>query len=212
MTPASLLLSVDELALGYPGIALFDDWSHDFAPGLTWVRGENGCGKSTLLKLIGGALAPERGSLRCATIDAQRDPLAYRREVYWCGPDGIAFDHLRPNEFFGFIAGLYPRFDVAVAEHWVQRLGLAPFFARRISELSTGTHRKVAVVAALAAGTSVVILDEPLSGLDQASLDALRAHLASAAAARERIWIVASHEPLGEAAIAGMTLDLPRRG
>ena len=207
-----LLLSVDAMAFGYRGIALFDDWSHDFEPGLTWVRGENGCGKSTLLKLLGGALDPERGSVRYGVVDASLEPLDYRREVYWCGPDGVAFDHLRPLEYFGFIAGLYPRFDASIVEHWIERLSLAPFLPRRISELSTGTRRKVAVVAAMAAGTSVVILDEPLAGLDQASLRAMRMHFASVAEQRTRIWIVTSHEPLGDAATTAYTLDLPQHG
>jgi len=210
MNEPAPLLSIDELSFGYPGIPLFHRWSHDFGPGLTWVRGENGCGKSTLLQLIGGAVDPHDGVVRCGAIDSRHDPLAYRREVYWCGPDGVAFDHLRPPEFFGFIAGLYPRFDVGLAERWVQRFALAPFLKRRISELSTGTRRKVAVVAAMAAGTAVVVLDEPLSGLDQVSLHAMRTSFAEAAAQRERIWIVASHEPLGDGTAVAM-LDLPRR-
>jgi ABC-type multidrug transport system ATPase subunit len=201
------LLAVGDLAFGYAGRPLFDGWSHAFAPGLTWVRGENGCGKSTLLRLLGGALEPLGGSIRCGAIDARDRPLEYRREVCWCGPDTIAFDHLKPGEFFGFMAGLYPRFDADVAEAWVRTFGLEPFLDRRISALSTGTRRKVAVVAAIAAGTTVVILDEPLAGLDQASLKVMRAALADAADQRERIWIIASHEPIGDAAAS--TIDLP---
>lgn len=175
------------------------------------MRGDNGCGKSTLLRLLGGALDPESGVVVCGALDARLQPLAYRREVCWCGPDAIAFDHLKPGEFFGFMAGLYPRFEAGLVEEWVQRLSLEPFLDRRISALSTGTRRKVAVIAAIAAGTSVVILDEPLAGLDQASLATMRTTLAAAAERRDRVWIIASHEPIGIAAASATTLDLPSR-
>ena len=204
-------LIVSDLVFGYPGLPLFDGWSHAFAPGLTWVRGENGCGKSTLLRLLGGALDPREGVIGCGPIDARSRPLDYRREVCWCGPDTIAFDHLKPGEFFGFMAGLYPGFEVDVAEAWVRSLALEPFMERRISALSTGTRRKVAVIAAIAAGTSVVILDEPLAGLDQASLKVMREALAAAADQRDRIWIIASHEPIGDASTSASTIDLPTR-
>lgn len=208
MTATAPLLSVDRLDFAYPALSLFHDWSHDFRPGVTWVRGDNGCGKSTLLQLLGGALQPRGGWIRYGVVDAVADPLAYRRHVYWCGPGGPAFDHLRPPEFFGFVAGLYPRFDATIASSLVDSLGLEPFIGKRIRELSTGTRRKVAVVAGIAACTDVLLLDEPLAALDRASVDVVRTHLAGVCAQRERIWIVASHEALGRDADAAERLDL----
>lgn len=201
-------LSVEGLEFGYAAAPLFFDWSHDFVPGLTWLRGDNGSGKSTLLRLLGGALEADGGTIRLGDVTAHAQPLAYRRRVYWCGPDGVAFDHLRPAEFFGFVAGLYPTFDASVVDRWVDAFGLRPFLPRRIRELSTGTRRKVAVVAAFAVGTDVVLLDEPLAGLDRASLATATAHLAKIADARDRVWIVASHEPLGPAQGPAHTVDL----
>ena len=210
MSPAPL--TVTDLAFGYAGLPLFDRWSHAFGPGLTWVRGENGCGKSTLLRLLGGALDPHGGTLVRGDIDAGTRPIDYRREVCWCGPDTIAFDHLKPVEWFGFMAGLYPRFDVDVAGTWVRTLALEPVVDRRISALSTGTRRKIAVIGAIAANTPVILLDEPLAGLDQASLRIMRTAFAAAAGQRERVWIVASHEPIGQAEETATLVDLPARG
>jgi ABC-type multidrug transport system ATPase subunit len=208
---SAAMLSVEQLAFAWPGLPLFRDWSCDFAPGLTWVRGDNGCGKSTLLRLLGGSLDPRSGSIRYAGFDAQADPLDYRRHVYWCGPDGPAFDHLKPLEFFGFIAGLYPGFDTAMPAALIESLGLAPFLERRIGQLSTGSRKKVAVVAALSAGTPVVLLDEPLAALDRASSTVIKRHLAAAAIQRDRVWIVTSHEPLGDDVVPTRLLDLPLR-
>lgn len=204
-------LSAEGIAFAYPGLPLFDDWSYRFEPGLTWVRGDNGCGKSTLLRLLGGVVAPAAGRLRLDAFDAQTHPIDYRLGVYWCGPDGPAFDHLKPAEFFGFVAGLYPGFDRASAARLVDALGLQPFLARRIRELSTGSRKKVAVIAAVAAGTNVVLLDEPLAGLDRHSARVLDGLLVEAARQRDRVWIVTSHEPLGDASVAARTIDLPAR-
>ena len=203
-------LIVRDLAFSYPGRPLFSRWHHRFPAGLTWVRGHNGCGKSTLLRLLGGALTPTTGQLQLAAIEAGADPLGYRQAVYWCAPDGIAYDHLKPPEFFGFLAGLYPRFDASLIASLVDALGLRPFLDQRIDQLSSGTQKKVAITAALAAGTPAVLLDEPLAALDRAAIAVVRQQLGLAAAQRERIWIVVSHEPLGEPAESQcQILDLP---
>jgi ABC-type multidrug transport system ATPase subunit len=204
-----LPLVVGQLAFWYPGRPLWAGWSYRFAPGLTWVRGANGSGKSTLLRLLAGALAPATGSLTVGAAEAAAQPEAYRRQVFWCGPDRVAFDHLRPAEYFGFLAGLYPTLDLAAIPALVQALGLAPFMDRQLDQLSTGSGRKVAVVAALCAHTPVVLLDEPLAALDARSAAEVRAHLAKAAQARRQTWIVTSHEALGEAAEHATVLDLP---
>lgn len=214
MNPQPVLEVVD-LSYSYPGRHVFNAWSAAFGPGLSWVRGGNGSGKSTLLKLLAGALPPLAGSLRLQGIDAAARPLDYRREVCWCGPAAIAFDHLQPPEYFAFLGGLYPRFDAAAAARHVEGFGLAPFLGRRLRELSTGTQRKVWLTAALAAGTRVTLLDEPLNALDRASLAYLLARLGEAAAAAiadaPRAWIVASHEDLGAAGAQARALDLDAR-
>ena len=124
--------------------------------------GINGSGKSTLLKLLGGVLDPILGRLAAAGVDASLRPLDYRRQVVWCGPDGVAFDHLSPAEYFGFLAGLYPRLEATRLRDLAQAMGLAPFLGQRITRLSTGTQRKVAVAAALCAGTPVVLTPKQL--------------------------------------------------
>lgn len=213
MTTASSapVLTLRELAFSYPGRHVFTHLSLEAAPGLTWVRGSNGSGKSTLLKLIAGALTPTLGELRVRGVDSRVRPLDYRREVFWCGPGPIAFDHLRPAEYFAFVQGLYPSFDAALLPPHVERLGLQPFLGKRLRELSTGTQRKVALAAAMAVGSTVVLLDEPLAALDQSSVQHVRDELARVAAvgtATGRVWIVVSHDDLGAAGVHAAHVDL----
>lgn len=198
-------LTVTGLHAGYPGRPVLAGWSHTFAPGLTWVQGPNGCGKSTLLKVLGGALPALFGTLRLGDTDARHAPLAWRQAVGWCGSDALVFDHLHADEYAGFLAGLYPRFDVATYDRAADALGLSPWRGARIAALSSGTQRKLALAAMLATGTPVLLLDEPLANLDAACQDELRALLDAAAAQTERIWIVTSHEPLGATAQAQAT-------
>jgi ABC-type multidrug transport system ATPase subunit len=205
---SSPVLQVQDLSFSYPGRPVFTGWSADFGAGLTWVRGSNGTGKSTLLKLLAGALPPLAGRIQVRGIEQGAAPLDYRREVFWCGPAGIAFDHLRPLEYFAFLLSLYPRFDSAAAQVAAADLGLAPFLGKRLRELSTGTQRKVWLAAAFAAGTAVVLLDEPLNALDMASVRTVRARLLGCAQDGTAAWVVVSHEGLGAAEHSATTLTL----
>jgi ABC-2 type transport system ATP-binding protein len=141
-------------------------------------------------------------------VDAIAQPLDYRRQVFWCGPGAIAFDHLRPPEYFAFLRGLYASFDDATASAQASALGLSPFMGKRLQELSTGTQRKVWLAAALAVRTPVVLLDEPLNALDAASLRHVLVQLVRCAADTRCAWIIASHEPLGAAGEGAVRLSL----
>lgn len=211
-TAAAPVLRVQRLSFSYPARHVFNGWSADFGAGLSWVRGGNGSGKSTLLQLMAGALPAHAGRLSVLGIDSEQRPLDYRREVFWCGAGAIAFDHLRAPEYFGFMRGLYPRFDVAALREHIAGFGLAPHLDLRLSTLSTGTQRKVWLAAALVAGTAAVLIDEPVNALDAASLTHLHSVLLRCAADPARAWIVTSHEPLGACGDLATCLDLPEPG
>ena len=130
--------------------------------------------------------------------------LKYRRQVFWCGVETLAFEHQTPPEYFGLIAGLYAGFDQEILREHVAALGLLPYLDKRLDELSTGSQRKVALAAALCAGTRVVLLDEPLAALDSASVHHVREVLANAASSTTQAWIDTSHEDLGEAGTAAI--------
>jgi ABC-2 type transport system ATP-binding protein len=196
------LLRVENLSFSYPGRHVFAGWQADFRPGISWVQGGNGSGKSTLLKLLAGALPPITGQLMANGVPVSAQPLRYRQQVFWCGPGAIAFDHLRPGEYFAFLRGLYLQFDMTQALTQVAALGLTPFMGTRLRELSTGTQRKVWLAAAFAVGTPVVLMDEPLNALDAASLRHVLAQLERCATDAKCAWVIASHESLG---VAGQT-------
>jgi ABC-type multidrug transport system ATPase subunit len=202
------VLSAQRISFSYPGRNVFAGWSGTFCTGITWLRGSNGSGKSTLLKLLAGALHVAAGALTVRGVDEGLRPLDYRREVFWCGPAAMPFDHLRPGEYFGFMKGLYPQFDDAQLAVHIEGLGLNAHLDQRLSVLSTGNQRKVWLAAALAVGTAAVLLDEPLNALDQTSLNYFLNVLAQKAIHPQQAWVVASHEALGEAGARAQVIEL----
>ncbi len=206
------ILRVNQMVFSYPERQMFAQWSRQFGAGLTWIRGHNGNGKSTLLKLLGGALVPHAGAIIANGKDAVRDPLAYRQQVFWCGPGAIPFDHLSPLEYFGFMRGLYPGFDDTALSSHVDAFSLRPHLRGRLCTLSTGTQRKVWISAALSAGTAVTLLDEPVNALDAAAAMHLLAVLNERACDAGRACIVASHQALGLAAQAATVIELSAAG
>lgn len=203
-----VVLKVQALSFAYPGRYLFTDWAYEFMQGLTWVQGPNGCGKSTLLKLLAGALNPISGHMAIDAIQAGQAPLAYRQAVFYCGSGPIAFDHLSPSEYFGFMRSLYPTIDEEGLAQHVEGFGLHPFLNTPMATLSTGTQRKAWLAMALAVGTRVTLIDEPFNALDVPSLAYLRAALQRCASTTSSAWIVTSHEDPGVLASHGAILEL----
>lgn len=201
-------MQVKNLSFSYPGRHVFTGFSHDFAPGLTWLRGSNGCGKSTLLQLLCGALEPTAGDLAVGAVRLAAQPLAYRQAVFWCGPGPVVFDHLSPSEYFGFMRSLYPCVDETALGQHVGGLGLTPFVDKPLSTLSSGMQRKVWLAMALSAGATVTLMDEPLNALDAASCTHFLDALLQCAQQKDRTWIVTSHEALGTASRLAHVLEL----
>jgi len=206
------MLKVQRLTFSYPQRPVFSGWEHGFRAGLTWVKGSNGCGKSTLLKLLAGALKPMAGDIAVQGISVTAEPLQYRQQVFYCGPGPIAFDHLSPIEFFGFMRTLYPSLDEEGLAKDIEGFGLHPFLEFPLASLSTGTQRKVWLTIALAAGTKATLLDEPFNALDAKSLEYLRSAFGHCAHDTSRAWIVASHEDLGVGLLMTETLDMSLHG
>jgi ABC-2 type transport system ATP-binding protein len=136
------------------------------------LLGPNGAGKTTTLKMVVGLLRPDRGSISVLGIDALADPVAAKRVMAWISDEPMIYDKLTPFEYLEFIAGLWS-VDAGVAEtrarDLLSWLGLAEHAHERCEGFSKGMRQKVALAGALVHDPSVIVLDEPLTGLDAAS-------------------------------------------
>ena len=136
------------------------------------LLGPNGAGKTTTLRIVAGLLAPDAGSVAVLGHDALADPIAAKRLVAWVPDEPLIYDKLTPAEYLEFVAGLWSvAGDVAEARardlfDW---LGLAPHAHERCEGFSKGMRQKVALAGALVHDPALIILDEPLTGLDAGS-------------------------------------------
>ncbi|MDR3471984.1 MAG: ABC transporter ATP-binding protein [Devosia sp.] len=136
------------------------------------LLGPNGAGKTTLLRMIAGLLEPDSGSISVFGVDARRDPVAAKRVIAWVSDEPMVYDRLTPLEYLRFIAGLW-EMSAATAETNARTLigwlGLAPHADERCGGFSKGMLQKVALAGALVHEPRLIILDEPLTGLDAGS-------------------------------------------
>lgn len=172
-----------EVGFSHPGHTLFAGLSFAIGPGLTLLRGGDGRGKTTLLRLIAGAIAPSAGAIEC---DAA--PVFFETPADPTHDDLVVRDWLaaRQQRFAGWRADL--------ADGLVEDFGLAEHIAKPMFMLSTGSRRKVGLVAAAASCAPLTLVDMPYAALDAPSSRRLTRLLADAAAQATRAWVIADHE------------------
>jgi len=136
------------------------------------LLGPNGAGKTTTLRMVAGLLPPDAGSIHVCGIDALTDPAGAKQIVAWVSDEPMIYDKLTPYEYLEFVAGLWS-LDPALAETRARELigwlGLEPHAHERCEGFSKGMRQKVALAGALVHAPRVIILDEPLTGLDAGS-------------------------------------------
>jgi ABC-2 type transport system ATP-binding protein len=136
------------------------------------LLGPNGAGKTTILRLVAGLLQPDAGNISVFGIDARRNPVDAKRVIAWVSDEPMVYDRLTPLEYLEFVAGLW-EIDAPLAEarakDLIGWLGLGPHANERCGGFSKGMLQKVALAGALVHEPRLIILDEPLSGLDAGS-------------------------------------------
>ena len=136
------------------------------------LLGPNGAGKTTTLRMVAGLLRPDAGTIEIAGIDALADPVSAKQIMAWVSDEPMIYDKLTPFEYLEFVAGLW-RIEPGVAEaranELIGWLGLGPHAHERCEGFSKGMRQKVALAGALVHDPRLIILDEPLTGLDAGS-------------------------------------------
>ncbi len=174
-------LEVRDVRVAFGDVVVLDGVSLHVASGETVaLLGPSGSGKSTLLRVIAGIVAPDAGIVVVDGIDVTH-VATHRRGVGMVFQDNQLFPHLSTldNVTFGpKLAGASKDERNELGRMWLDRVGLAGFDNRSVTELSGGEAKRVALARTLAAQPSVVLLDEPLTGLDRELHDRLAIDLA----------------------------------
>jgi molybdate transport system ATP-binding protein len=174
------------------------------------VLGPNGAGKSTALHVIAGVVRPDDGVVRVGdrvltdTAAGVQVP-THRRRVGLLLQDPLLFPHLRvaANVAFGARSTGLPKARVVEsAHHWLAEVGAADLAGRMPRQLSGGQAQRVALARALAAEPDVLLLDEPLAGLDIAVAGAMRRVLRRVLTRDGRSAVLVTHDLVDVATLA----------
>lgn len=136
------------------------------------LLGPNGAGKTTTIKTILGLLEPTSGWIKVAGLDPTKDSVEVKSKIGYVAENPIVYDSLSPRDFFEFVASIR-RINQETANNMITQLAnafeMSQYFDSPIATLSLGMKQKVALTASIVHQPPVLLLDEPLNGLDAKS-------------------------------------------
>jgi thiamine transport system ATP-binding protein len=194
-----------------PGNRVLDGVSLSVEAGdVVALLGPSGSGKSTLLRVIAGIIVPDSGRVVVHGVDVTDQP-THRRGVGMVFQDNQLFPHMSVIDNVAFgpkMAGASRSERSERASRWLRRVGLAGFDERRVTDLSGGEAKRVALARTLAGEPAVVLLDEPLTGLDRELHDRLAIDLAELLRDANATALLVTHDHDEAATIADRTVQL----
>lgn len=190
------MIEVSHLVKRFDDAAAVADVSFRVEPGTACgYLGPNGAGKSTTVKIMAGLLQPTEGSVRIAGFDLRERPLEVKRRLGYVPESAALYATLTPHEHLSLVAELYHLERSHAAERIGQLLKafeITELADRQIETLSKGQKQKVLLIGSLLHDPEVLLLDEPLNGLDVNSVLTFRQILAELLA-RGRTILFCSH-------------------
>jgi ABC-2 type transport system ATP-binding protein len=162
------ILKADHLSKWYGQVIGLNDVSVDVPPGITGLLGPNGAGKSTFMKLITGQLKPSKGSVQVLGEPIWRNPKLYFR-IGFCPEQDAFYERMTGLEWVSALVRLngYSESESrAAAMHSLEQVDLIEAADKRIGAYSKGMRQRVKLAQALVHDPELLILDEPLGGMD----------------------------------------------
>jgi len=145
------------------------------------LLGPNGAGKTTTLRMVAGLLQPDEGRISVFGVNVRSEPERAKQIIGWLSDEPMIYDKLTPFEYLEFVSGLW-NVENHIAEvrarHLIHWLGLEKHAHERCEGFSRGMKQKVALAGALVHEPKLIILDEPLTGLDAGSARLVKTVLA----------------------------------
>lgn len=157
--------------------------------------GPNGAGKTTTIKILTGLVRPGGGSVRVAGFDVAEQPLEVKARVGYVPESGALYEKFSAEEYLTLVGRLYGLGEARVRErvaHWLGVFGLEALKQAPLGSLSKGQKQRVCWLSALLHDPELLVLDEPLNGLDVESV-ARAKELMAALAADGRTVFYSSH-------------------
>jgi ABC-2 type transport system ATP-binding protein len=188
------MIEVEGLTKLYGSLTAVQDLSFSVAPGeILGLVGPNGAGKTTTLRILSGIIPPTRGRVRVAGHDIQQDGMLAKAALAFVPDEPQLFEYLTVAEHLQFVARLY-RKPAAVGRigPLLDELELTGKQDALASELSRGMRQKLAIACGLIHEPQVLMLDEPLTGLDPVGIRRMKRTIAARAQAGAAV-VLSSH-------------------
>ncbi len=141
------------------------------------LLGPNGAGKTTTIKLLLGLLEPNEGDMKVLGLDPNKNEIEIKSRLGYVSEEPLIFKSLTPKDLFNLVAsirGLDPEYVSNRAQIYLESLGALEYYEQLIATLSHGNKQKIQVIAAILHDPEILILDEPLSGLDAKSVRVIK--------------------------------------
>jgi ABC-type multidrug transport system ATPase subunit len=167
---------------------------------VSWICGDEGTGKTILLRLIARDVKPTSGQV-----------VSPEGHVFWVDLQDATHDTTTVQACWDALRTRWPNWNESLLQDLAQELDMQQHVDKRLHMLSAGSRRKVMVIAALASGATVTLLDQPFAALDFASIRIIKEFLQEAAEHPSRAWIVADYTAPADVPVASiLNLDEPR--
>ena len=162
------MIELQNTSRWYGQVIGLNDVTCTIKPGLTALLGQNGAGKSTLLKLITGQIRPTTGAVKVFGVEPFANPEVYKRLGY-CPEIDSFYEHNTGREFIRFLAelsGLKSKQAAERTDEVLHAVGMLPKAGAKIAGYSKGMRQRIKLAQAMLLDPDVILLDEPLNGLD----------------------------------------------
>lgn len=208
------MLNISNLSVAFDNTTIVNDISFIVPTGQTLaIIGPSGIGKTTLLHAICGIVRTTHGTVHIDNADITSLP-THKRGIGLVSQTGDLFPTMTvsQNIEFGLRVSKMPKTDRAArVTELLKMLNLAHLAHRNVAELSGGEARRIALARALAPHPRVLLLDEPLSGLDQTTHDALMSDLARVLKQTATTALLVTHDHSEAEVLAESTFAFPHK-
>ena len=170
---SEFLIETFELSKQFGSVQALTDVNLRIGPGEIYgLLGPNGAGKTTTIKTILGLLEPTSGWIKVLGMNPLTNPIEVKSKIGYVAENPMVYDSLSPRDFLEFVASIR-KVDRVTTDQMIAQLAsafdMSQYFDSPIATLSLGMKQKVALIASLVHQPPVLLLDEPLNGLDAKS-------------------------------------------
>ena len=174
----SVMISVSELKKFFGDIKAVNGISFQVKKGEVFgLLGPNGAGKTTTIKLLLGLLEPNHGDISIMGLNPETEEVQIKSQIGYVSEEPLIFKSLTPKDLFNFIASirsLEAEETSKRAQEYLESLGALEYYEQLIATLSHGNKQKIQIISAILHDPDLLIMDEPLAGLDAKSVKVIK--------------------------------------